>query len=590
MAWLLAAASASAQTTTVTASWEANYDAQTAGYLVSYGTSPGSYQWSVDAGSQTSTRITVNQGSRYYFIVRAYNSSAVLSPPSNESSIDLGGGATTPTAQITATLQSATSALVSWTTTNAVSATINGVAVGLSGSTTVAISGTTTFTIVATGSSGATATQSATVTVTQPAPAVTITASLQNPTTALVTWTTANATSAVINGTAVSLSGSASVAVSGTTTFTLVATGPGGTTTRSATVTATAPAPTATLTASMQSATTALVTWATTNATTVTLSGAAVAASGSRTVTVSAQTTFTLVATGAGGTVTRNATVTPSTAAPPYQPTNMLGSVSGARVTLSWRAPTSGPAPDRYLLYVGTASGATNISNGLNVGNVLSVAGDLPRGRYYARTRAANVSGVSGFSNETSFWIGKRLISPSGFTVQWRGSTAVLTWTQPAGDATTDTPTAYVLEAGTAPGRADVASVRLGNVRSFSAPIPGGTYYVRVRAANEYGESDPTEDIALTAPGAPGAPRQLVASGSSVTVTLRWQAPADGGSPTAYQIEAGSAPGLSDIAVAQIGNVTSFSSPIPPGTYYIRVKALNGRGAGAASNEVIVRR
>ena len=518
---VLSVSTAFAQTTTVTAAWDRNTDTMTAGYLVYYGTSPGNYQWSYDAGNQVSAALTLTQGSAYYVAVRAYNTSAQVGPPSNEATINLATAA--PTAQITATMQNATTALVTWQTANAVSATINGAAVALSGSTPVTISATTTFTVVATSSSGATATQSATATVTPaptPAPTATITATMQNATTALVTWQTTNAVNATINGTAVALSGSGPVTLSATTTFTLVATSSSGAT-----------------------------------------------ATGSAT-----------------------ATVTPPTSSTPSAATNMAAVVSGARATLSWRAPTTGAAPDRYLLYVGSTTGGTDLANAFVVGNVLTVAGDLPRGRYYARVRAANGSGMSAESNEVFFKIGRSLVSPRGFTVQWVGTTAVLTWTAPAADgAMEDRPTSYVLEAGTAPGAADVATVSVGNVTRIEANVPTGTYYVRVRAVNDYGDSEPTADLVLVAPGAPGAPTSLTSSGTG-TVNLRWTAPS-GPPATGYVIEAGTAPGRSDLGVLQIGNVTSFTAPAPPpGAYYVRVRAINGRGAGQPSNEVIVRR
>ena len=294
----------------------------------------------------------------------------------------------------------------------------------------------------------------------------------------------------------------------------------------------------------------------------------------------------------AGGSATSSATVTvtPPVSTVPNAPTNTTSTVNGTLVRIGWRAPASGPAVTSYRLDVGTKSGASNIASGLNVGNVLAVSGNLPRGRYFVRVRAANTAGVSSASSETNFWIGKRLLSPTGFNVRWVGSTAVFTWTQPVADAAdVEAPSGYVLEAGTTPGEASI-SVPVGNVTSFSAPVPSGTYYVRVKGVGEGAESDPTQELILTPPGAPGAPTALTESGSAATVTLRWQAPASGGAVTAYQIEAGSAPGLSDLAVVQTGNIRSFSTPIPAGTYYVRVRALNGSGPGPVSNEVVVRR
>ena len=320
---LLMTASAAMAQTTVTASWDRNTDSETAGYRLYYGTASGSYQWSVDAGNQTSAPIPLSPGSVYYFTVRAYNTNYEYGPPSSEVSIDLapgGAGSSAPTAQLTATLQSANTALVTWQTTNAVAATINGTPLtAASGSASVNITGTTTFTLVATGASGAIVTRSATVTPGgTPTSGLTaeITATMQSANTALVTWSTANATRATINGTQLNAAnGSASVYVNGTTTFTLVAadaTGrerhaerhrdPGGAPTSGLT---------AAITATMQTGNTALVTWSTANATRAWINGTPLnAANGSASVYVNGTTTFTLVATdAAGASVTRSATV-----------------------------------------------------------------------------------------------------------------------------------------------------------------------------------------------------------------------------------------------------------------------------------------
>ena len=125
---LLAAAAAHAQST-VTVSWDRNTDSYTAGYRLYYGTASGNYQWSVDAGNQTSAPVNLTPGSAYYMSVRAYNSRYEYGPPSSEATINLGSPTSAPTARIQAALQSANTALVSWQTTNATSA-INGTAKG----------------------------------------------------------------------------------------------------------------------------------------------------------------------------------------------------------------------------------------------------------------------------------------------------------------------------------------------------------------------------------------------------------------------------------------------------------------------------
>jgi hypothetical protein len=666
MVLVLGVSSAHAQTT-VTAAWDPNTDAYTAGYRLYYGTAPGTYQWSVDAGNQTSAPIALSPGSVYYFTVRAYTAQYEQGPASTEATIDLRSPA--PTAQVTATMQSSNTALVSWQTTNATSANINGVTVGASGSTTVTVTSPTTFTLTATAADGRTATASASVdpatataptaqitatlgannvatvswqttnataaningiavgasgsttvsvttqttfvltataadgrtatasaTVTPvaiPAPTAQISATLGANNVATVTWATTNAVNANINGTAVGASGTASVTVTTQTTFTLTATGADGrTATASATVTpVAAPAPTAQITATLQANNTALVSWQTANAATATINGNAVALSGSSSVAVTATTTFSITAHASDGrTATSSATVTVPTATAPGYPRALTATVSGSRATFAWLAPNTGGAPTHYLLYVGTASGRSDIANGYNVGNVLSVYGDLPRGTYYARVRAANTAGTSLNSNEVQFTIGRKLRKPGNFTVTWTGTTATMTWTASAADAAEDEATNYVIVAGTAPGASNVARVNVGNTTTFSTEVPSGTYYVRVIAQNELGESDPSDEIEVRTPGTPQAPTALYQLGSGSTVDLRWTASAGGYAPSGYVIEAGSAPGRSDLAVLQVGDVTRFVTSAPPGTYYVRVRALNARGTSLPSNEIVVRR
>ena len=176
-------------------------------------------------------------------------------------------------------------------------------------------------------------------------------------------------------------------------------------------------------------------------------------------------------------------------------------------------------------------------------------------------------------------------------TVTWSGTTATLSWTAPVADSVGETPTNYVLEAGTAPGASNVATVNVGTATTYRAEVQSGTYYVRVKAQNVMGESDPSEEIEIRAPGTPQAPTALMSITSSGNIDLRWTASAGGYGATGYLIEAGSAPGRSDLASLRVGNVTRFTAPAPPpGVYYVRVRALNDRGTSLPSNEVVVRR
>ena len=131
---------------------------------------------------------------------------------------------------------------------------------------------------------------------------------------ATVSWQAGgNATSASINGTAVALSGSTTVTISAQTTFLLTArNATGQTATASATV-STIPSPTAQISSTLGANNLATLTWQTTNATSVTIDGGPAALSGTATITVNVQTSFTIVAKNAAGqTATAVTVVTPT--------------------------------------------------------------------------------------------------------------------------------------------------------------------------------------------------------------------------------------------------------------------------------------
>lgn len=156
-----------------------------------------------------------------------------------------------PTINFTAqpgTITKGSSAVLSWTTSNATSVTIPGVGTfGVAGTANVSPATTTTYTATASGPNG-TAQSAATVTVSNgseqpPGPTITLTAtpaSIAAGASSTLSWTTTNATSVNIPGVgSFGATGSANVTPATTTTYTATANGGGGTASASATVTVT---------------------------------------------------------------------------------------------------------------------------------------------------------------------------------------------------------------------------------------------------------------------------------------------------------------------------------------------------------------
>ena len=137
---------------------------------------------------------------------------------------------------------------------------------------------------------------------------------------------------------------------------------------------------------------------------------------------------------------------------------------------------------------------------------------------------------------------------------------------------------------------------RNGTINDLNSMVAGDTPW-RLTAAtgiNDLGyiiataTMDPVSFIPVHAvvlvPAAPAAPTGLTSTVSAV-VTLRWSASVGA---LEYIVEAGSAPNASNIFNASVGSNTAVSSPVPPGVYYVRVRARNAVGVSAPSPEIVV--
>lgn len=274
----------------------------------------------------------------------------------------------------------------------------------------------------------------------------------------------------------------------------------------------------------------------------------------------------------------------------PGAPGTPVISGSGSNVTITWTPPTTGDAPTSYTVVARFTPGGP-IAAELPVGNVLTTTVPAPNGTYHVTVRASNASGTGPESAGVTFNV--PIVSPppgapTGLAVAVAGDQANFTWTAPTTGGPT---TGYLLLASATPGGPTIAAL------PFPAPassviisgIPAGTYYVRLAATNDGGAGPLSNEVTVTVvgPQPPGPPTLNAAVVASGQVTLSWTAPTTGDPATSYLVVASDTPGGAPIATLPVVGL-GITVPAPPGTYYVKVHAVNAVGPGAASNEITV--
>jgi fibronectin type III domain protein len=191
----------------------------------------------------------------------------------------------------------------------------------------------------------------------------------------------------------------------------------------------------------------------------------------------------------------------------PSAPTGLAGSASGSTVVLTWSAPAGGDPPTGYIIEAGSASGLANLANFAtgDASTTLS-ATNVPAGSYYVRVRATNSSGTSAASNEVLVAVGggsgpctAAPGAPSGLNVvSIAGGTVVLAW-----NAAPGSPSTYIVEAGSSPGRSNLADNDLGSAATTltATGVGAGTYYVRVHARNACGTGGGSNEVVVVVGG-----------------------------------------------------------------------------------------
>jgi hypothetical protein len=279
----------------------------------------------------------------------------------------------------------------------------------------------------------------------------------------------------------------------------------------------------------------------------------------------------------------------------PASPTVPAVQQTGNHVTFSWTLPAGTPPWTGLRVDVGRREGTSDLASIALPADATSLSGNVPAGAYFARVRTTGATSESLPTSDVSFATGPPHVPapPLDPMAVAEGTMLTFKWRPPSTGAVAG----YLLEAGTAEGLSDVASLPVDAGTSFNIDAPPGRYFGRLRAVNGAGPGAPSSELFIDVDATaspchdtpPLAPVNLAASVAGRTVTLTWEQPTSGPVANTQRIVVGSAPGLDDIIAFDVpGPATSFSTVALPGTYYVRVIGINDCGTSPFSNQVRV--
>jgi fibronectin type 3 domain-containing protein len=268
----------------------------------------------------------------------------------------------------------------------------------------------------------------------------------------------------------------------------------------------------------------------------------------------------------------------------PSAPTGLAASAADTKVTLSWTASSGATS---YNVYRGTTAGGestTPVASNLTAGTTYTDTGLTDGTAYYYVVKAVNQGGVSPASNEASATPEPPApAAPTGLAATAGNSSVSVAWTASSGA------TSYNVYRGTTAGGESVIPVATGITTAAytdSAVTNGTTYYYTVAAVNVGGTSAMSNEASATPQSpVPPAPAGLSAIGGNTQVLLNWTASANA---TSYNIYRGATGGgeLSTAIATGVTAVNYADTGVTNGTtYYYVVKAVDGAGISAASNE-----
>lgn len=266
---------------------------------------------------------------------------------------------------------------------------------------------------------------------------------------------------------------------------------------------------------------------------------------------------------------------------PTTTPWGLQSTVRGNLLSLTWQAPL-GPAPTSYVVDASLDGGTTFPFSFPATTTAFSIT--APDVAVSMRVRALYGASPSPPSNVVAFGVG--FLAPPGQVTNLlssvNGSELTLAWVPPTEGGTA---IGTRLEAGSGPGLANLAVLPL-PVSTTSLVVPGvppGTYHLRVRHVGPALPGPPSRDVVVTVPAtcAPPLTPRLAITKTGGTVTIAWQLPRLGSpAPSHHVLEAGTAPNTANLVTVPLPGYSLSVAPLP-GTYHIRMLAVNSCGNSA---------
>ena len=293
--------------------------------------------------------------------------------------------------------------------------------------------------------------------------------------------------------------------------------------------------------------------------------------------------TFTVTATGLGGTSPASAASTPAAPGPPGTPTAPTATAGNASATVSWTAPGNvGGGIDHYTVTASGIGGQTCVTTD-GTTTSCTVSG-LANGTSYTFTVVANGVGTSGDSSAS---VATQAVTPgpsgapTAVLVTAGNGSIDVSWTAPVNAGAGITGYTATASGG---GNHTCTTGDQATTHCTISGLTGGTSYtVTVVANGPGGDSAASAASSPVTPGPAGAPTNVNATAGNQKITVSWSAPVNTGAGIDHYLATAS-PGGQTCATADNTTFTCDITGLTAGTSYtVSVVAVGGSGTGTSA-------